>query len=440
MADPNNHLRTARERTESMQTPGEPLSRLELADLVNAWVYEHTDNKRVVELDANYIGKLERGQIRWPQADYRAGLRAVLGARIDAELGFCRPRRSASTVVSVNRKDFLRAALGVTAGAVASYPIADLLSTVEPTQVPSVVGATEIEQVRTTANVFGGWDATYGGGLVREAVAAQLRYSAKLLNARCPERLRDELHAAVGDLADVAGFMAFDACAHEDARRLFGFALACAEESGNWHLRAKVLSSLARQAIWCGDPENGLTLVELAMVRADRLTATERAMLFSTRARALGKLHRVQDAVTTIGLADECFTHAEPDNDPPWMAYYDAAQHSGDTGHALWDLAVRGRFVSEACARLRDAVAGHTDAYLRSRLFSQTKLASLIMASGDPVEAVMIGNRALIDAGHVRSRRAAENMRELRVLSASHQKITEVAELWHAIGAVVASS
>jgi hypothetical protein len=43
--------------------------------------------------------------------------------------------------------------------------------------------------------------------------------------------------AVVGALSGVCGFMAFDAYAHDDARRMFTSGLACAEESGDWHLR-----------------------------------------------------------------------------------------------------------------------------------------------------------------------------------------------------------
>ena len=56
------------------------LSRQELAELVNAGIFEHTG--RVLELDANYIGKLEQGRIRWPQdPQRRAAFRAVCPGR-----------------------------------------------------------------------------------------------------------------------------------------------------------------------------------------------------------------------------------------------------------------------------------------------------------------------------------------------------------------------
>ncbi|WP_227997127.1 helix-turn-helix domain-containing protein [Nocardia australiensis] len=395
------------------------------------------------ELVGNWLGltqaqlsRIEKGQapeqlsklIRWARA---------LGIPGDL-LWFKLPADSGVTLDDVNRQDFLRAAFGVTVTGAAA-PLIDLLSTIQPTPIPSHVGATEIEQIRTTAREFSTWDHTYGGGLVREAVAAQLRYAVNLLNAHCSEMHRTDLQSAVGFLGHTAGFMAFDAYAHADARSMFRLAWTCAEEAGDWHLRGKVLSSMARQAIWCASPDDGLTYIELAMVRSDRLTATERAMLHSARARALAKLHRVEEAVRAVGQADDEFAYASPADDPPWMAYYDAAQHSGDTGHALFDIALTGRFATEASNRLRAAIEGHTEAFVRSRAISGIKLASLTMATGDPEEAAVLGKAALIDAGHIRSRRAADDLRELARFGGAHDKSIEVEELRTRIGTILAA-
>ncbi|WP_245614330.1 XRE family transcriptional regulator [Actinokineospora inagensis] len=383
-------------------------------------------------MTANYIGKLERGLIKWPQRDYREGLRAVLGAGTDAELGFTRNQLTTANVEDVNRSEFLRTSVGVVAGALVT-PLTWPPLNSRPIPVPVAVGPGDIEAVRIAARLFGAWDHTYGGGVVRQAVAAQLQHSAGLLNARCDPSLREELFGAVGYLGHTSAFMAFDAYAHDDARNMFRFALACAEEADNWHLRAKVLSSMARQEIWCDNPDSGLTLIELAMVRSDRLTATERAMLLTARARALAKLGRVSDTVRTIGLADEQFSQAEPANDPAWMAYYDAAQHYGDTGHALFDLAVHGRFGNEAASRLDAAVRGHTEPYARSRAISGIKLASLTMRIGDPDQAAQIGARALAEADTITSRRASDDLRELSGFAQRHGRREDVQELRSAI-------
>ncbi|MGH4016869.1 MAG: XRE family transcriptional regulator [Pseudonocardiaceae bacterium] len=437
MAEPNDQLRRARERIESPYASGDCLSRQELAELVNAWVYEHT--KRTVELDANYIGKLEQGKIRCPQdPQRRAGFRAVLGVKTDAELGFRRPRRSRTIVRGVDRQHFIRAGLGVGAAAVAGpAALMELLAPTQPARIPSVVSMTHVAEVRAAADAFAGWDARYGGGLMREAAVAQLRYGAELLNAGCPESIRGELLTAVGSFAETAGFMAVDDYAHDDARRMFRFAQSCAEEAGDWHLRAQVLCTMGYQESLCGDPDAGLTCTESALLRAERLTATEHALLHNSHARDLAKLGQVQDALRAVGAADEEFSHARPAEDPPWMASYNEARHVSWGGHVLWELGMRGQFVEEARSRLAAGVATRAEGRARTR--SQIALASLVMVTGDPREAAALGTQALDWAGTLRSRRATDDLSDLRRLAQPHANLTEVADLRDRIRTVIAA-
>ena len=431
--EPNEQLRAAREASPSHDVPGVPMSRHELAERVNAHLRESTG--KLHELDDNYIGKLERGVIRWPQAAYRQAFRHVLGVSSDSDLGFVNTRRLAAAGAEVKRQDFLRAAF-VGVGALTST--AALLELLRPgaDEARSTVGRSDIEQVRGAADLLVSWGHSHGGAGVRQAAKAQLRWFAQLLEAHSSGVVRVELHEAMGLLGHATAHMAFDACDHDEAHRIFGFSLACAEEVESWHLRAKVLSSMARQEIWRGEPDQGLTYAELALVRADRLTATERAMLHTARARALAKLDRRQDALRAVGAADEAFSAAAPAEDPPWMAYYDAAQHAGDTGHALFDLAIHGHR-TEAATRLRAAIDGHTAEYARSRAMSQTKLASLTMAVGDPVEAVAIGRAAVDDAGRLHSRRAAMDLAELRDYAGAHAARPEVTDLRERLAAAL---
>jgi hypothetical protein len=433
----NDQLRAARERISSSTCPDERLSRKELADLVNAYIWHR--HKRMVELDASYFGKLERGVIRWPNELYREALRAVLEVSTDAELGFSNSRRPVVKVVGVNRRQAVCTAGlglgGLALGALA--PVAALLEGDEPTAVPARVGATDIEYVRDAARVFKSWDFTYGGGLVWEAVRVQLRWSAGMLESTCPEPLRPELFSAVGYLADVTGYMAIDACAHEEARRVLCFALGCAEKADDWHLRAHVLGNMAFQASQTGRPDEGLTLAEHALVRADRLTPTERAIVHTHRARALAKMARVPETLAAIGTADDHFAHATPANDPPLVAYYGATLYAGVTGRALADLAMNGGDPIPANDRLTTAVADLTPGYARSRVITQIKLASLAMSTGDPVEAATLGTAALESAGTIRSRRVTDDLRELARHATQYSGIDEVDELHHRITTAV---
>jgi transcriptional regulator with XRE-family HTH domain len=108
LAAANEQLQAARERTASLTYPDECLSRQELAELVNAWIYEH--HHEVMEASANYIGQLERGKIRWPGKLYREAFRAIFNVSTDSALGFVNTRRAVVKLDDVNRKQFFHTA------------------------------------------------------------------------------------------------------------------------------------------------------------------------------------------------------------------------------------------------------------------------------------------------------------------------------------------
>lgn len=92
MRRPNDVLRRAWLGMASPSGSGRRMSRQELAEAVNAHLFATTG--RVSNLDGSYVGRLERGEYRWPCAAYRQAFRAVLGASADAELGFYIVRRA----------------------------------------------------------------------------------------------------------------------------------------------------------------------------------------------------------------------------------------------------------------------------------------------------------------------------------------------------------
>lgn len=67
-------------------------------------------------------------------------------------------------------------------------------------------------------------------------------------------------------------------------------------------------------------------------------------------------------------------------------------------------------------------------------------LASLTMATGDPLHAAVLGTAALDVAGTIRSRRVTDNLRELARHAAAHQHLDEVARLRQQIGTLVLTS
>lgn len=423
-----------------------------------------------VQVSVDVVLKIERGEYRCPE-DLAARLDEVLETgglfarawgmafgdadkcRVDADslgrgreegtrrahrgrmLGGGDPTAPNRSPEPVERRAFL--AVGSLA-TLAPLELTRLLSPVAPPPVPERITRNEIDQLLDIANVLQGWDNSHGsGGLVGELAGNCMRWAVSLLSADCPPRLRADFLAALARLGLVAGASQFDVCRHEEARVAFKVAVECAEEGKHWHLRAKGYSFLARQAIWIGDGDDGLTNAEKGLVRSDRLTASERAMLHTARARAFAKLHNVQETLAAVGAADNAFAQRRPAEEPTWMAYYDEAQHNGDTAHALWDLAVGvdGHDPTPAAGRFQNAVRGHAPAFVRSKAISCTKLAALVMLKGDPREAASIGHRALDFSGGLTSRRASEDLRELGRFAARHPKLPEALALRERISA-----
>ena len=145
---------------------------------------------------------------------------------------------------------------------------------------------------------------------------------------------------------------------------------------------------MARQAAYLGDLDEALSLVEFAQVRSDRLTCTARAMVSTVRARILALLRRHTEAAAAVAEADGYFAGRDPSTDPPWLRYYDEAEHLGSTARALTPHAIAEGRPGEAGTRLEGAVRLHSAEFPRSRAFSRTRLATLTMTVGELDHAV----------------------------------------------------
>ncbi|VFA98138.1 XRE family transcriptional regulator [Nocardia cyriacigeorgica] len=400
------------------------MSRVELAEAVNDHLWRTTGRRR--DLDAHTIARYERGAVRWPGKDYRRALCAVLNAT-ETELGFAPGRR--------NKPEGARDALAV-----------NLFSPFDASQIPadyvsraqnvSRVGRSDVETVQHAVTAAASTENLRGGGSASDSAAKHLRAFAPLLTARAAPVTRQALCEAVGNLSGIAAYSAFDIAAYTEAERRFRFALWCADAAGSWELRAATLADMARKTAYIGNPDGALSLIELAHVRSDRLTSTTRAMLATLRAQFLSALRRTDEALSEVARADEHFAARRPSEDPPWMCYYDYAEHLGSTGKALIPVAVaRGR-IDLAAPRIRQAIRLQGDNYPRSRTFSRIRLAGLTMQLGEPRTAAAFGLEAVADATRFHSQRIRDELRGLAVTASPHRRITEVAELWHTIAAL----
>lgn len=440
VGEPNDLLRYAREAAN--------LTQGQLAELANTQVEQVTG--RPGAMDADYIGKLERGIHRWPNRHYRTALRHVLRRDTDADLGFFSTRSRTATVDStrphpdrgddVERKTFLRVLAGSVAGMAFTDPLGGF--TAAATGGPRRVGQAEVDQVRHLARMFASQDHLFGSGLSADAVVAQLSSSAQLLDGRfSAETTRLRLFSAVSDLADIAGGMCFDAGSHIHAERCFRFAVGAATEAGDWAMRAKALSGLANLAVHQGRPDDALSFAETALVRADRLTPVVKAVTHTRHARALGLAgpHREADCLTATSRAQDAFARADGD-EPDWITYYSQAHLERDLGRAKLHLAINGGDHTAAQAHLTAAIDRFPQQNSRGKTLALANLAHLTMARDDLHHAASLGHTAIDGLGPIRSDRVFEALRQLRAAGRRHRAIPAVRELNARLGKVLKSA
>lgn len=399
-------------------------------------------------VERSTIHRWESGEVV-PRADLQPTLARALGVApaelvnllgADADVNQMRGATSSGRTSKTERTGASgRVRLGDGVAAIGDSPGAFLAATVVETPLPSRLGWTEVEHVRATTRAVAMSENLFGGGLSAEAAAAQLRWAGQLVDVPAPSQVRRCVTEAVGNLAGVVAFSAFDIANYAAADRCFEFALWCADEANSWSLRANTLAEMARKTAYLGEFDAALELIEFAEVRPDRLTATARAMLATIRARLLALTGRHVEAEADVDRADVHFAERAPEVEPPWLCYYDVAEHQGSTGKALIPVAQDRANPDLATGRLTAAIRLQPADYPRSRAFSRIRLATLMMTTGYPGPAVPVGRQAVSDTAKLRSKRLMTELRGLAWASTIHARRNDVTELREDIATVARS-
>jgi hypothetical protein len=126
-----------------------------------------------------------------------------------------------------------------------------------------------------------------------------------------------ELHAAVGELAEVTGWFLYDAGKHNLVRAVNQEALHLHRLAGD---RSTELLTLQNMSLHAGDLERPVEALSIARMVLDSSTLAPRVQaLFRTReARALALLGDKVSAESTFGRARSLYLDGVRDDDPPW--------------------------------------------------------------------------------------------------------------------------
>lgn len=328
MPDANELLRAARLRIESPNSPGSPLSRQELADAVNAYIFRASGGKHVTCVDANHIGKWERGVIRWPAAHYRAALRAVLDVATDRDLGFEPPRRGENGDTDpVNRKQFLATALGLGAGAILGRSVAPAHLFETGDLLDALAGPTAH---------FRRMEQSVPSPDLSQAVEAHLALATRLVDQQLTTSAG---FAVLAEVAGLAAWLAADRGDHGTARRRYAESIRYAQRAHHPLLAAYMTASTGHFAVECGDPRHGAGLLDRARAQLDAAAPPQaHAWLASLEAVARARLADRSAALRALHEAETRAARADADPIWPWIFSFDAAKAARYRGFALAHL------------------------------------------------------------------------------------------------------
>jgi hypothetical protein len=443
---PNALLRAARERLASPTGSGRRMSRQELAEAVNAWLWQtYQINER---LDENLIGKLERGEHRWPGKLRREAFRAVLGVTMDRDLGFHIVRGQGTATASpgtppVADTDAARlvyvqeaprspeemstpdvSLVRRTGAAWFGMLPDDLVDLPGPwttdLEVPARIEVPHVEALRRSIALFEQWDHQYGGGLARAAIRGQLQWVCRAARQSVmSDAVRRMWQSTAARLGDLAGWACFDAGERFNVAQLYYLtAIELAGEVADIQQRTHTATSMSRHLTYLGRTTDALEISGLARLGWRELPPLGRAVIGIVEARTHAKIGDSRACRQAVDLCDEQFAASPPDaaDDPTWGYYADPGQILGDAGHALFDLAMTSGDEIQAEAtvnRLEAAYATHQPDTKRSKALTMIRIACLRARHHDLTEALDAAEVALADARQVHSHRVVDDLRLL---------------------------
>ncbi|WP_437015897.1 transcriptional repressor NsdA [Streptomyces sp. enrichment culture] len=279
----------------------------------------------------------------------------------------------------------------------------------------------ELDLLETATVMFRRWDAQCGGGLRRKAVVGQLHEVTDLLQESQPESVRRRLFRVAAELAELAGWMSYDVGLQPTAQKYFVLALHAAKEAGDRPLGSYILSSMSRQMIHLGRPDDALELIHLAQYGSrDCAGPRTQSMLYAMEARAYANMGRPGRCKRAVRMAEDTFADADEwdEPDPDWIRFFSEAELYGENSHSFRDLAyAAGR--SPAYASLAEPLMRRSvelfekdGEHQRSYALNLIGMATVHLLRREPEESAAYAKEAMRIAAKIRSERVNTRIRK----------------------------
>ncbi|MEU3880766.1 helix-turn-helix domain-containing protein [Streptomyces californicus] len=277
-------------------------------------------------------------------------------------------------------------------------------------------------------------DVLAGGDLIAPALR-ELREAVRLYRENThTQDVGRALLVQIGELAQIAGWIASDAGRHEEAERIYRLGLSAARQAGDMTLAGNLGGSLAYQMTNVGTPDQireGLTLAQAALHDAGPDSPGKARALYWDRVAwahtQAGGHENARAAMRALGEASEALAQSDDETEEPpaYLYWVDAGELQVMESRVYTEL----RRPLRAVPLLRDVLAGYDATHTREMALYLSWLAIALADANEPEESAVVAERVIRIASAVASERTAERVRVVLARLQEYEDVPEVATL-----------
>ncbi|WP_066363986.1 hypothetical protein [Herbidospora mongoliensis] len=289
------------------------------------------------------------------------------------------------------------------------------------------VGPADVAAIREVTRTYRSLDNRLGGVRIRSVVVNYLNneVSPLLRHGRYGDEIGRSLAGAAAELAQLAGWLSYDAESHGLAQRHLLQALSLAESAGDSALCGEILAAISHQSVYLAQPATAIDVARTGQAAARRAglptLLTECIVLEAHGHAARGDARACAAALVR---AEKTFDQANRADVPAWLTYFDAAYLDAKFAQCFRDLGHGD--MAERHARLSLNMDGR---YARGRAFNQILLAVAHVQQGRIDQACAEGRTAVELVSGLNSHRAVGNLKDLFRRLHPYRETAEVREL-----------
>jgi tetratricopeptide (TPR) repeat protein len=360
------------------------------------------------------VGLLARGQGRITSFEKITAIADAL--RIPGHMIGLTPRSWENTDgdEDMRRREFLTTSAGT--GLAVALTVPQLLGNRLSSSLP--------DQLRERTARLRRLDDVLGGGDTRRVYLGEYQATKRLLReGTYTETTGRDLLSVLAEQAQQAGWAAFDAGHHDDARSLYEDSHHAATAAGDPVLAANALAFLAYQE---RDPHAAVHIaLQSCRAAGPDAPSSARALLHERRAWAHALAGETSETERALEAAVSALTGQADATQPDWAAWVDHTELGIMTGRCWAEL---GRPL-RAVPVLEQALAGFDDAHARDKALYMTWLASAYMSAGEVEQAAVTATRVLTLSAGVASVRPRQRLAPVLDQLARHRALPEVSDV-----------